>query len=380
MNLSNRPVIILGHGVRLSGASTELVNQLLDCGIPTLTSWPAADLVDSDHPAYFGRPGVYGQRCANKVFANADMILAIGCRLSIWTAGYDFPRAGQRLVMVDVDEAEVRKFPNAEWVHQDAKAFIEAFIADGGSRDLGWANEGLPGWRLACETWRGLYPWLESPTHDHANGYINPHRFIAALERHLRPDEIIVADCATGSLCAHQILRLKPPQRLMTSGGLGEMGCGLPGAIGASFARGRGEVICLNTDGGMMLNLQELQTIVHHQLPIKIIVFSNDGYGMIKATQKNLGYQRVGVDTKSGVSCPDFSYIAQGFGIDFVEWIELPERIDNAIDWLLCHPWPMLMEVHIDPEYSFGPKLNPIRAADGSVTSPAFYDMSPRLA
>lgn len=372
MQWSERPVIILGHGVRLSGAA-PLVAELMDFGVPVLTSWPAADLVDSDHVNYYGRPGVYGQRCANKVLANADVVIAIGCRLSIWTVGYDFPLAGQRVVMVEVDGDEARKFKNWEWVNQDAKSYIQNML-------LAPKPTNIEGWRLTCNSWRSLYPWLESPTHDSTDEFINPHRFMSRLEQFLRPDECIVADCATGSLCAHQILRLRPPQRLMTSGGLGEMGCGLPAAIGASFARGKGEVICLNTDGSMMLNLQELQTISHHRLPVKIIVFCNDGYGMIKGTQKTLGYVRSGVDSKSGVSCPNFCDVAQAFHIESGDtaFDTSDADIDRMLGEMFRSNGPYLLQVHIDPDYVFGPKLNPIRNADGTLSNAKFDLMDPQ--
>jgi acetolactate synthase-1/2/3 large subunit len=362
-----RPVIILGHGVRLAGAA-DRVPTLLDLCIPTLTSWPASDLVDSNHPSYFGRPGVYGQRCANKVFARADMIIAIGCRLSIWTVGYSFPLPGQRVVMVDVDEAEVRKIPSAEWINNDVNVFLAEISGD--------AHGSWPDWVKECEAYRAAYPWLESPTHDDANGFLNPHRFMARLQAHLRPDEVIVADCATGSLAAHQILRLKPPQRLMTSGGLGEMGCGLPGAIGASFARGKGEVICLTADGSMQMNVQELQTIYHHQLPIKTIVFSNDGYNMIKNTQLTLGMKRVGVDKESGLSVPNFVKVAQAYEIA-ARHVWGPAEIEDCLKWLLAAKGPALLEVHIDPDLVWGPKLSPGKNADGSIRHAKFDEMSP---
>lgn len=375
--LASKPVIILGHGVRLGGAA-DLVPALLDLGIPTLTSWPAADLVDSDHPSYFGRPGVYGQRCANKVFAEADLILAIGCRLSIWTVGYDFPRPGQRVVMVDVDGSEARRFENAEWVEQDAKAFIEEILGDNGFGGRWWKDSAVPSWRVACADTQARYPWLESPTHDDTE-YVNPHRFMSRLQAHLRPDEVIVADCATGSLAGHQILRLKPPQRLMTSGGLGEMGCGLPAAIGASFARGKGEVLCLNTDGSMMLNLQELQTVTHHRLPIKFVVFSNDGYGMIKNTQRSFGIARVGVDRASGLSCPDFVRLCYAFDIP-ARHVWGPGDCDDVLGWLFSTPGTALMEVHTDPDLVWGPKLSPGKNADGSIKHAVFEEMSPETA
>lgn len=363
---SSRPVIVLGHGLRL-GKAEALIPRLMDLGVPVLTSWPAADLVDNYHVSYFGRPGVYGQRCANKVLAKADYVLAIGCRLSIWTAGYDFPRDDQRVVVVDVDRTEARKFPGATWIEADAKHFIDELVHSG-------APERIDEWVLQCREWRAQYPWLEQAHQD--GDYISPHRFMRRLQNHLSWHEIVVADCATGSLAAHQILRLKPPQRLMTSGGLGEMGCGLPAAIGASFANGKGRVICLNTDGSMMLNLQELQTIVHHDLPIKLVVFSNDGYGMIKDTQRNLGYQRAGVDARSGVSCPNFVRIATAFGIPAAACRDNP---DSGLAWLFREDGPALLEVHIDPELVWAPKLRPTRNADGSITNAKFDEMSPAL-
>jgi acetolactate synthase-1/2/3 large subunit len=336
--------------------------QILRTNVPILSTWPAADLIDSEHPNYYGRPGAYGQRCANKVLANADSIIAIGARLSIWTVGHDFPRPGQAVYMVDCDENEVARIHGAIHAERDIAKFIETLKpAD------------VDGWLRACQTWRALYPWLESPLHDDPPGFINPHRFMARMQPRLRSDEMIVADCATGSLAAHQILKLKPPQRLMTSGGLGEMGCGLPAAIGASFARDRGEVICLSNDGGMMLTLQELQTVAHHNLPIKIVVFSNDGYGMIRDTQRNLGYRHSGVDRASGVSCPDFVRVAQAFDIPAMNGTKC---IEESLDALFRRQGPMLLQVDVDPAYVWSPKLRPGRHADGSIKHAVFEEMS----
>lgn len=359
MRWSERPVIVVGHGCRLAGVD---IRPVLRLGVPVLTTWPAADLVDSDHPNYYGRPGAYGQRCANKVLANADSIIALGARLSIWTVGHDFPKLGQQIYMVDCDESEVARFHGAVHVSSDITEFIATLkpMQDGG-------------WLRACQTWRALYPWLEAPAHDDPPGYVNPHRFMARMQPRLRPDEIIVADCATGSLAAHQVLKLKPPQRLMTSGGLGEMGCGLPAAIGASFARDRGEVICLTNDGGIMLTLQELQTVAHHNLPIKIVVFANDGYGMIRDTQRNFGIEYTAVDRASGVSCPDFVRVAQAFDIPAINGTK---SIEDSLDTLFRWEGPMLMQVDVDPAYVWTPKLRPGRNEDGSIKHAVFEEMS----
>jgi acetolactate synthase-1/2/3 large subunit len=363
-----RPVIILGHGVRLSGAD---ITPLLGLGVPILTSWPAADLIDSDHEAYFGRPGVYGQRCANKVLADADFVLAIGCRLSIWTVGYDFPRFGQELVMVDADEREAQKY-GAKWVNAPINEFIQTLERPDCGR-----------WFATCHAWRLCHPWLESPAHDHTN-YVNPHRFMAQMQTFLKPDACIVADCATGSLAAHQILKLKPPQRLMTSGGLGEMGCGLPYAVGASFARDKGEVVCLTSDGGIMLTLSELATIAHHKLPIKIFVFDNSGYGMIRDTQRNLGYSHIGVGPES-LSFPNFYKLAESFGITagrhgamaFSTADDNERWLNDGLRWVFAEKGPVLMHIYIDSDYVWAPKLRPGRNADGTIKHANFAEMEP---
>ena len=369
MQWSERPVIMLGNGAR--GADIARVCGL---GVPILTSWNAKDLIDNDHALYFGSPGQYGQRVANKVFYEADMILSIGNRMAIWNVGYEGPRPEQRLVMVDVDAYEVAKFPHADWIKQDAGDFISE-VDPAPIVTSYMAGKGT--WVTTCQAWRDKFPLVESPAHDDAGGYINSYRFMQRLQGHLRHDEVIVTDMGTAHICAHQVLRLKPPQRIISSGGLGEMGCGIPMAVGASFARNKGEVLCLVGDGGAMMNLQELQTIAHHELPIKIIVFANDGYLMLKHTQKMAGNPLSGVDRATGVSCPDFVKVARSFDIgacDVRTWIEF----EREIDWFLTSPGPMLMQYHMHPQQPLVPKLNPI-FVDGKPTSPRFCDMSPLL-
>ena len=179
-------------------------------------------------------------------------------------------------------------------------------------------------------------------------------------------------------MCAHQVLKLHGKQRLMTSTGLGEMGYGLPAAIGVSFATDRGEVMCLNCDGGMMMNLQELQTVAHHQLPIKLFIFNNDGYLMIKHTQnalfKNAGY--VGTNKASGLSCPDFSKVAAAFGIPSYQirgWAEC----DEVLAEVQAFKGPVICEVFMHPEQLFVPKLSLAQTPQGTLVSPPLEDLSP---
>ena len=360
MRLYDKPVIIIGQGCRASNAN---VAKLLELGVPVLSSWQGADLVDNFHPMYFGRPGIYGQRCANKVLYESNVILAIGTRMCPWMIGHGGLRPEQRLTMVDIDQREAAKQP-CEHIAQDAAEFIESFTPD----------VSCYSWVKQCERWKEQMPWVEYPAHDDTNGYVNSYQFIRRLEPFLRPDEVIVTDNGSLMCPVFQGLRLKPPQRVMTAGALGEMGCGLPGAIGASFARDRGEVLALIGDGGMMMNLQELATIRHHNLPIKMLVFENDGYSMIKGTYANMGKTRRGVDRTSGLGLPDFCRIANGFDIphgDFTSWDDF-----EKIHVMLAHKGPFLMQIHIDPEQLFVPRLKPI-VKDGQITPARFDQLSP---
>lgn len=359
MKWGSKPVLVLGHGVRASGVDPA---PLLSLNVPVLTSWQAMDLVDNWHPSYFGRPGIFGQRSANKILYEADQVVSVGCRLTPWLIGHAGLRPEQNLVMVDCDKDEVMRFPHAIWLQESIADFAKQ-ITPLESKE--WFSE--------CETWRT--PWIESPTHDDTNGFINSYRIMGEIEKRLRPDEVICVDVGSFMCSVFQALHVKPPQRVLNSGGLGEMGWGLPAAIGASFARNKGEVLCLVGDGGLMLNLQELQTIVHHQLPVKIIVFENDGYAMIKGTHKNMGLQYTGVNKASGLSMPGFVNVAAGFKMNacsVVKW----ETLRTRLDMLFKVQGPYLMVVHLDPEQTYLPRLQPT-IVDGKIIPPRFSDLSP---
>lgn len=355
MQWLKRPVILLGNGARGSN-----VGRLLTLGVPILTSWQAKDLVDNKHPSYIGSPGIYGQRAANKVLHEADQVVAIGNRLAIWNVGHEGIRKDQQLIQVEIDKDELR---SGIHVLGDCKNFVEAL-----------PKADCPDWYDKCLAWKATYSLIESAHKD--NGYINSYRFVDRLQYFLRPDEVIATDMGTAHICAHQVLRLKPPQRIISSGGLGEMGCGLPLAIGASFARNKGEVLCLVGDGGLMMNLQELATIVHHELPIKIIVFRNDGYLMLKHTQKNAGAKLHGVDKSTGLSCPSFRALAHAWGMpacDLKTWSDF----DRAIPRLFAAKGPALIEYHMHPEQPLVPKLM-YTTVDGKQVFDRLDSMSPR--
>lgn len=393
LRIAKRPLLWLGHGIRLAGAVDLLPKFLEKCHVPAVFSWSGADMVSSNHPSYFGRPGVYGQRCANKIVEEADHILAIGTRLSLLQIGYDIEKIKAKLAVCDIDATEAAKWkPDVQYL-MSAKQLIERSIEES-------TIQAPSEWVHQCCEWRRELPWVESPIHDDG-AFHNSYRFVETLNKYLKPDQVIVTDVAGPNICAHQVLRLTPPQRLMTSQGLGEMGVGLPFAIGASFARNKGEVLCLHTDGAMMMNLQEMQTIAHHKLPIKLVIFCNDGYGMIKQTQKVMyENRRVGVDMDSGVSFPDFGALVPNFGPERLPTdppaiptrmlmiqpgitqplrssLNMPIDADDACRWLMSQEGAACLIVVMDPEQLYLPRLQAIKQADGSVTSPKLSQLYP---
>lgn len=374
---ARRPLIWAGHGIRLAGAERLLKDLVERVQVPTLVSWAGIDMLDSSHPLNFGRAGVYGQRAANLTLQSCDYLLAIGTRLAIPQIGYEpseFAR-GAKIVVVDIDPGEAGKLgPRADQIVADAGEFLAAILRESSAIPCEAPKE----WVRHCVSLRSKYPWV-GPEHADTGGFINSYPFMNRLAGYFKQDQVVVTDMGTALLSGHQVLPIRPGQRLMTSTGLGEMGYGLPGAIGASFARGKGEVLCLNCDGGMMMNLQELQTVAHHRLPIKLIIFNNDGYLMIKHTQKAmLGGRYAGTDKSTGVSCPDFSKLAGAFGIPAAQvrtWAEF----DAAIGAMQASEGPMIVEVFMDPGQLFVPKLSLAVAEGGALISPPLEDLSPLL-
>lgn len=380
LSKAQRPVIWLGHGIRSAGAVDLVESFINSLQCPVLISWAGIDIISSDHPLVFGRAGVYGQRAANFILQNCDFLLAVGTRLAIPQIGYDlneFIRAA-KLALVDIDLAEIKKYGERVTIpiHADAKDFMQTLLALSQSNSKSKQNSKI--WVEQCKKYRNKYPIL-SPEYLDRDGYINSYTFIHRLSEYFTDNQIIVTDMGTALLSTHQILLIKKGQRLITSTGLGEMGYALPAAIGAAFANKNAEIICLNCDGGMMLNLQELQTIVHHQLPIKIFVFNNDGYLMIKHTQKALFSGRyAGTNKQSGVSCPDFSALAHAFDIpSFV--IRNWEDVESEIPKVQNLVGPVICEVFTHPEQLFSPKLSLALQKDGAIISPPLEDLSPLL-
>tara|TARA_B100000965_G_scaffold403450_1_gene431570 strand:- start:1663 stop:3492 length:1830 start_codon:yes stop_codon:yes gene_type:complete len=377
---SKRPVFWFGNGIKLSNARQMVEKVLKRFPFPTFVSWAAIDLLNSNHKLNFGRPGVYGNRSSNLILQNADLIISVGARMSIPMIGYvhkEFARKA-KIIQVDIDKTEIKKLKKKInlGLNSDADTFFKKFLKHSKNNIN---KKSLKDWLVYCNKTLKKYPHIETKAHADKKGFINSYKFLDKFSNYFRKNECVVTDMGTALLSGHQVLKIKKNQSLMTSTGLGEMGFGLPGAIGASFGRKKGEIICLNCDGGMMLNLQELQTIDHYKLPIKIFVFNNDGYLMIKHTQKNLFSGRYSaVNKKTGVSCPDFKKVALAFNMKYFlikNWKDFHSQIPK----ILKEKKAIICDVMMDPVQYFHPKLSTAMTNKGKIVSPPLEDLSPLL-
>jgi acetolactate synthase-1/2/3 large subunit len=372
-----RPVLMGGTGVRAAGALQEFRQLTKLLSIPVTTAW-THDLIPTDDPLFSGRPGTIGDRAGNFTVQNADSLLVLGSRLNIRQVSYNWPSFARKAfkMQVDVDPAELRKptvrpdFP----IHCDLKLFLREMIRQlPGSRYEGGRHSGWLAW---CRERVARYPVVLA-RHRTAGPPLNPYYFMERLFECLADDDVVVCANAAACIVPYQTGRLKANQRLISNSGAASMGYDLPAAIGAAVARAGKRVVCLAGDGSIQLNIQELQTIAHHGLPVKIFVLNNGGYLSIRQTQSNFFGNLVGESAASGVSFPNLEKIAWAYGLPAAS-------IRCAADFpriaaILAAPGPALCEVHLDPAQEFEPRLKSRQLPDGKMVSPNIEDMYPFL-
>jgi acetolactate synthase-1/2/3 large subunit len=375
---AERPVILAGAGIRLGGAYDLFQEVVQKLGIPVLTAWDAIDLMHDEHPLYFGRSSTLGQRGANFIFQNADLLLSLGCRLNSRQIGYNFDsvaRAAYKIIL-DIDPIELAKQtirPDLP-IHCDVRPFLEVM-----SKEL---NTGIvqqkKDWVSWCKERNDNYPII-LPEYRKNKNQVNPYVFCDVLSDYLDEHDIIISSNGSSCVIPIQSLRLKKGQRHIVNSGCAAMGYGLPSAIGACFAHKRQRVICLEGDGSIQLNIQELQTVVHHQLPLKIFIFNNDGYLSIRTTQNNFfNGHLVGESPKSGVTFPDMVKVATAYGISAFR-INNHEEMPEIIEQVLKTEGPALCEVQMQPNQLFSPRVSSQRLPDGRMVSKPLEDMYPFL-
>jgi acetolactate synthase I/II/III large subunit len=371
INNSKRPVILAGHGIKLSNSEKLFKSRIESLGIPVLLTWSAIDLLDHGNRLFFGSPGVYGQRSANFIFQKCDLLITLGTRLTIPQTGYDMNEVARNasIIMVDVDKTEFKEFVDVP-IHSDCGSFLEKMSGVEVGVDIEkWVEE--------CRDIRQEFPIIEKNHKDDV--FPNSYNMMDKISDYLKSDQIIVTDMGTALLSGHQSIRLGENMTMFSSYGLGEMGYGLPAAFGAAIAGNGREVLCLNCDGGMMMNIQELQTIVQHKLPVKIVIFNNDGYLMIKHTQKMLfngNYNAV--DANTGIVLPDYMKVAKAFGYEgfrVKSWSEFNFHFPRFMD----HEGPAICELFMPTNQDFLPKVKGVVQSDGSIFAPPIEEMSPVL-
>jgi len=373
---AERPVILAGTGARLANALPEFEQLIRKLRIPVATAW-THDLICSDDELFCGRPGTIGERAGNFTVQNADLVLVLGSRLNIRQVSYNWkafaPHAFK--IQVDVDAAELNK-PLVKpdlGIHCDLKQFLAAMLraveeehyAPRHTEWLAWCRERVARYPVVQERQRIPGPPL------------NPYHFMEMLSGILTEGDAVVCGNASACILSYQVLKIRKGQRLISNSGSASMGYDLPAAIGVAVARGGARVICLAGDGSLQLNIQELQTVAHHQLPVKIIVLNNGGYLSIRSTQANFFGRLMGESPKSGVSFPDFVKVAGAYGIPGV-------RVDRAAEMeklraALDAPGPALVEVMLNPSQEFEPRTRSKSMPDGTIVSPPLEDMYPFL-
>ena len=375
---SKRPLIHVGQGIRISGAVETFMNFVEAHGIPFVTARNANDICGWEHTHYIGRPGTFAQRGANFAVQTCDLYIAIGTSLSFTQTGYnskDYAR-NAKIIQVDIDPAILEK--NTVRHHlkicADAKDFIEELNKAEGIQMLRpWLE-----WFTRCREWKRRYP-VCLPEYKEQKEYVNSYFFLDTLSDLATKEDVIVTDMGFAFQNTHQAWKSKQGQRLLTNCGLAPMGWGLPAAIGSSFAMGR-RTLLITGEGGLMMNLQELATVMHHKLNIKIFVLNNGGYLTIKQTQQ-LGFEGrlMGVDKESGLSFPDFRKVADAFGIR-KSIIKSHEFIQHQLYFNTFNDdKPHIYEIMMSPDQPQAPRSLNRRLPDGTMNPTKLEDSYPFL-
>lgn len=373
---AKRPVVFAGHGIHLAKAEKEFLELIEKLKIPVLTSMTAHDLVPSDYPLFAGRPGVFGDRAGNFAVQNSDLLISIGARHHLWNIGYTYQAfaRGAKKVVVDIDQEELKKktvVPDMP-INVDAKMFIQELCKQAVS------TEGPKEWLTRCIEWKKKYP-VVLPEYKDEKNYVNSYYFTEVLSDKLEDGEIVMTGVGTAFTGTLQAFKVKKDQQLNSSTGCASMGYDLPSAIGAWFSTNKKRIILITGEGSLMMNLQELQTISHYKIPVKIFLINNNGYLAIKNTQNSFyNGNFAAVDSNTGVSFPSFSKVAEAFGLGYTK-IENHDKIGDKILETLNYEGPIICDINMSPAQPLFPKVYSEKLPDGTMISRTLEDMYPFL-
>ena len=368
---SKKPVIILGGGIKYGKAELNLISFLKIYKIPIVTTWSGVDLVDYNNEYYIGNVGVYGSRAANFTVQNSDLILCLGTRLDTRITGgvpKSFARKAKKIV-VDIDKFELNKKRGLKIdlkVELDIKIFFQEY--EKYNKEIIIRDN----WLLRCKDWKSRYPIILKKFNN-IKKYVNPYVFIDSLSKTLNKKDVIIADDGGHLTWTIQSFKVKFGQKLFSAFGNSPMGYALPASIGASIVKNKSRIICIDGDGSIQINLQELHTIDKLQLPIKIFILNNDGYGIIKQFQELYLGTRYEASGK-GVSNPDFKKISNAFNINYT-LIKSHSHL-KKLDKVISSKKPEIIEVKLKNNQKIIPKLqfgNPIEDLSPLLPRKEFY-------
>ena len=373
---AERPVFLLGQGVtRVTVRALEA--SFIQLGVPIMLTWNAADRLPADHALYSGRPNTWGQRYANILIQQSDLVLAVGTRLGLQQSGFawdGFVPDGS-IVQVDIDQAELDKgHPHVELpLRGDANAFLSDLLHAAAPR-AAWSD-----WRAFVGLVKDTLP-LNDPTNETGADFIDPFDLLGRLGRVAGEDDVIIP-CSSGGAftVAMQSIELRGNQKMLTNKAVASMGYGLSGSIGAALANPGSRTFLIEGDGGFAQNLQELGTVSVNHLPLKILLFANDGYASIRMTQRNyFNGSWIGCDVATGLGLPNWKALAAAYGIPYAR-MEPGVGFGGEVGKLISSDGPAFIEVPIDPEQTYFPKIMSSVQEDGSMKSNPLHLMHPEL-
>lgn len=375
---SQRPLLLLGHGVKLSN-SQEIYKKIINkFKIPFCLTWNASSIIESNNEFFMGRPGAFAERGTNFIIQNCDLIICIGTRLPFMVTGYNSKKFANnaKKIMIDIDTNELNKksLDLDLKILSDAKIFGKILLKKLTifrklSYDVDWVNY--------CKDIRKKYP-IVLEEYKKQKKYVNSYYFIELLSNKLKENDTVVTDMGLSFVGTHQTFIAKKNQKVFTNSGHAPMGWGLPAAIGAFFASKRGKIICVTGEGGLQMNIQEFATIQHHNIPLKVFIYNNGGYLTIKQTQQ-LGMESriMGSDKNSGLSFPNYQKIAEAHKINYIK-ISDNNNLLKKIDSIILSKKSIICELMINPEQDQKPKaIN--RRINGKSVATEFEDLYPFL-
>ena len=384
---SKKPLVLAGNGIKLSGATELLYKIVNNLKLPVETTWKTIDMFGEDEELYVGHPGIMGDRGANLILQDADFILSIGCRLDTSVTAFNGRNFGKnaKKVIVDIDQHEIARMDMEKEasVACDAGVFLKALLEAVDDEKDSLCNRDVMAdraeWLAWCKKIRAKYPVI-TEEHKNAKDYVSAYYFIGELCKLLRNDDVIVPESSGGAgEITYQAFKLKKGQKMKNAAGLGSMGFGLPYAIGSCIANDRRRTILINGDGAFQLNIQELETLYRLKLPVKIFIWSNNGYASIRSMQRNnFEGHYVASDERSGLTMPHISKVAEAYGFKTYH-IENNEELDKLLPEIMKDDTLLLCEIMVLPEETVSPRVKAIVGENGKMMSGPLEKMWPYI-